>query len=129
MPDQERHPAGLLEIQRRADSAMAKKVADLLVDTLAELRECTEFQATRSTASRTRFADESKFKIHMGFKCRSLDICRNVDAFSSDRDLSSLNFSLYSHDLGSNQFWQVSCLCFEKDKVALTHHHHHSSTK
>lgn len=26
-------------------------------------------------------------------RCRSLDICPNVDIFSSDRDLSNLNFS------------------------------------
>jgi hypothetical protein len=27
-----------------------------------------------------------------------------------------------------NQFWQVFCLCFEKDKVCLAHHHYQSST-
>jgi hypothetical protein len=108
---------------------MAKKVADLLVDTLAELRECTEFQATRSTASRTRFADESKFKIHMGFKCRSLDICRNVDAFSSDRDLSSLNFSSILTISAQINFGRSLASVLKKTKCALTHHHHHSSTK
>jgi hypothetical protein len=47
-----------------AESVMAKKkVADLLVDTLAaqELREFMEFPVTRSTASRTRFAQRNKF--------------------------------------------------------------------
>ena len=42
-----------------------KKVADLLVDTLAGARveRFTEFQATRSTESRTRFTDERNFRL------------------------------------------------------------------
>src|SRR4029077_20106815 len=77
----------------------------------------------------TRFQHPQHIANTSGFKCRKASTFVEMSTHSQTVGSSQSEFFLCPHDLRSNQFWQVSCLCFEKDKVCLAHHHHQSCTK